>query len=292
METIKSLQNTTFDTLYIAFNEAFKDYDTQWTKEEFQAMLHRRGFVPELSFGAFEKEKLVAFTLNGIGLYKNARTVYDTGTGTIKEYRGKGLATKIFEHSLPYLKEAHIETYLLEVLQHNTKAISIYKNMGFKTERAFNYFVQKTENIQTVDRPLDSSYSIRAVDLSEYKTMENFFDFTPSWQNSFEAINRKAEDFKVLGAFNANDLVGHCILEPKSGDLTQIAVSKLHRRKGIASLLFKEIMNYNQHHSIKIINIQTDCLSITAFLESKNIGITGSQFEMIKEIQVPVHSDL
>lgn len=291
MEIIKSLQNTAFDVIYITFKEAFKDYETQWTKEELQAMLHRRGFVPELSFGAFEKDKLIAFTLNGVGLYKNVKTAYDTGTGTIKEYRGKGLATKIFAHSLPYLKEANIETYLLEVMQHNTKAISIYKNMGFKTERAFNYFVQKMENIQVTHKKLDSNYSIRAVDLSDYKTMENFFDFTPSWQNSFEAIHRKAEDFKILGAFNDNELVGHCILEPKSGDLTQIAVSKLHRRKGIASLLFKEILNYNQHPSIKIINTQTDCHSITAFLASKNIGITGKQFEMIKEIQVPVNSD-
>lgn len=292
MEIIKSLQNTAFDVIYIAFKEAFKDYETQWTKEEFQAMLHRRGYVPELSFGAFEKDKLIAFTLNGVGFYNNARTAYDTGTGTIKEYRGKGLATKIFAHSLPFLKEALIETYLLEVLQQNTKAIRVYENLGFKIARAFHYFVQKVENIKVADRQWDPIYSIKSVDLSEYKTMNSFFDFTPSWQNSFDAINRKAKDFKILGAFNDSELVGHCILEPKSGDITQIAVSKLHRRKGIASLLFKEILDYNQHPSIKIINTQTDCHSITAFLASKNIGITGNQFEMIKEIQVPVNNAL
>ncbi len=156
--------------------------------------------------------------------------------------------------------------------------------MGFNTERAFNYFVQKLENIKVADRPLDPTYSIRTVDLSEYKNMQTFFDFTPSWQNSFEAINRKAEDFIILGAFNNNELVGHCILEPKSGDLTQIAVSKLHRRKGIASVLLKEIITYNQNPSLKIINTQTDCESITAFLASKNIAITGKQFEMRKEV--------
>jgi ribosomal protein S18 acetylase RimI-like enzyme len=285
MEIIKSLNNTEFDSLYIAFKGAFKDYEIQWTKNELHTMLHRRGFVPELSFGAFEKDKLIAFTLNGIGLYKNVKTAYDTGTGTIKEYRGKGLATKIFEYSLPYLKKANIENYLLEVLQYNTKAISIYKNIGFKIEREFNYFVQKVENIKVKDRQLDSIYSIRLLDLSGYKTMNSFFDFIPSWQNSFVAINRKLEDFKILGAFKENELVGHCILEPKSGDITQIAVNKLHRRKGIASLLFKEILNYNKHHSIKIINTQTDCHSIIEFLKSKDISITGKLFEMIKEIQ-------
>lgn len=286
MEIIKSLTDTDFESLYIAFNEAFKDYESQWTKEEFQTMLRRRGFVAELSFGAFEKNNLVAFTLNGVGFHKNIRTAYDTGTGTIKEYRGKGLATKIFEHSLPYLKEANIENYLLEVIQHNSKAISIYKNMGFKTAREFNYFVQNVENIKEIDREFDTSYSVRLVNLSEHKTMATFFDFIPSWQNSFDAINRSIADFKILGAYKDEELVGHCILAPKTGDLTQIAVSKLHRRKGIASLLFKEIMNYNHHHSIKIINTQTDCLSITAFLASKNIAIKGKQYEMIKNIKV------
>jgi len=284
MEIIKSLSNTDIDKLYIAFKEAFKDYEMQLTKNELHEMLHRRGFAPELSFGAFEKDKLIAFTFNGIGLYKNAKTAYDTGTGTIEGFRGKGLATKIFEYSLPYLREANVENYLLEVLQHNTKAISIYKNLGFKTEREFNYFVQNVEDIKLKNRQSNSIYSIRLLNLPEYKTMNSFFDFIPSWQNNFDAINRGLEDFKILGAFKENELVGHCILEAKSGDITQIAVNKLHRRKGIASLLFNEILNYNQHHSIKIINSQTDCHSIIEFLASKNISITGKQFEMVKEI--------
>ena len=284
MEIIKSLNNVEFDILYKAFKEAFKDYEIQVTKNELQVMLHRRGFVPKLSFGAFENDKLIAFTLNGIGLNNSVKTAYDTGTGTIKEHRGKGLATRIFEYSLPYLKEVNIESYLLEVLQHNTKAISIYKNLGFKIEREFNYFVQKVESIKLKNIQLEPIYFTKLIDLSEYKTMNSFFDFLPSWQNSFEAVNRKLEDFKILGAFKGNELVGHCILEPKSGDITQIAVNKLHRRKGIASSLFKEILNYNNHHSVKIVNIQTDCHSLIKFLESKDISITGKQFEMIKKL--------
>ncbi len=284
MEKIKSLQNIEFEPLYAAFNEAFKDYETQWSKDAFKAMLERRGFVPELSFGAFENEKLVAFTLNGIGYFQNAKTAYDTGTGTIKEFRGKGLATKIFEYSIPFLKEAKIEKYLLEVLQHNTKAISVYKNLGFTVVREFNYFVEKVEHIEIPKKPVAPSYSIKEMDLTEVEQMESFFDFQPSWQNSFEAINRLLESFKILGAFKENQLVGHCIFEPKSGDIAQLAVDKNHRRKGIASALFREILKYNLHHSIKIINTQTDCKAITAFLASMNIGISGKQFEMIKEL--------
>ena len=50
-------------------------------------MLIRRGYVPKLSFAAFDNGKIVAFTLNGIGMFNGIRTAYDTGTETVKEYR-------------------------------------------------------------------------------------------------------------------------------------------------------------------------------------------------------------
>jgi len=281
---IKSLNNVGFDILYLAFKEAFKDYEMQLTKSELYSMLNRRGFNPDLSFGAFEKDKLVSFTFNGVGFYNNLKTAYDTGTGTIENYRGKGLATRIFNYSIPYLKKANIKIYLLEVLQHNTKAISIYQNLGFKIKRAFNYFIQENEKVKLSDKQLKQNYFIQTIDLPDYEIMSNILDFVPSWQNSFESITRKLEDFIILGAFNEQELVGYCILESKTGDITQIAVNKLYRRNGLGSLLLKETLKHNQYHSVKIINTPIDCNSITKFLEAQNIGISGKQYEMIMEI--------
>jgi ribosomal protein S18 acetylase RimI-like enzyme len=85
-----------------------------------------------LSFGAFKNEDLLAFTFNGIGEYHGIKTAYDTGTGTLKEYRGQGLAKCIFQHSLPFLEEAGIRQYLLEVLQHNEGAVALYKKWVLK----------------------------------------------------------------------------------------------------------------------------------------------------------------
>ncbi len=101
-------------------SQAFADYEFQPNAEELRTMWKRRGFDPELSFAAFEGSTIVAFTLNGIGTFSGIRMAYDTGTGTLPAYRGQGLATKIFNYSIPYLKEANINHYLLEVLQHNT----------------------------------------------------------------------------------------------------------------------------------------------------------------------------
>ena len=144
---IKSLAKTDFDTIFKAFNQAFADYEIKINDVQLKAMLKRRGYHPELSFAAFDGNEIVAFTLNGIGNFNGVSTAYDTGTGTLKAYRGQGLATKIFEHSIPHLKEANIGQYLLEVLQHNTKAVSVYRNLGFEVSREFHYFMQKNEEI-------------------------------------------------------------------------------------------------------------------------------------------------
>lgn len=44
-----------------------------------ESMLHRCGFVPELSFAAFQNNKIVSFTFNGIDHYKGIKTAYGTG---------------------------------------------------------------------------------------------------------------------------------------------------------------------------------------------------------------------
>jgi ribosomal protein S18 acetylase RimI-like enzyme len=284
MTEIKSLENIDFDSIFEAFSQAFIDYEFQLSKRQLQAMLKRRGFIPNASFAAFEGNKIVSFVLNGIGKYNGIQTAYDTGTGTLKNYRGKGLATAIFEYSIPYLRKMNINQYLLEVLQHNTKAFSVYKKLGFEVVREFNYYIQKNEEVNYKAKPLYSSNIIKKFDLVEYGSISDFWDFYPSWQNSFESIQRSAEEFICLGVFNGKNLIGYCIFDPHSGDITQIAVDKQNRRNGIATLLLGEMIKLNKNNTIYIGNTDILCDSINSFLKSKNIDIKGKQYEMIKTI--------
>lgn len=281
---IKSLGKIDFETISVAFGKAFADYDIQLNADELKTMWKRRGFNPDLSFAAFENDNIVAFTLNGIGYFKGVKMAYDTGTGTLKDYRGQGLATKIFEYSIPFLKEANINHYLLEVLQHNTKAVSVYRKIGFKVTREFNYFSWKNEEIEDETKNSDTSYQIESFDIDQYDSISDFWDFDPSWQNSFESIRRTREDFIYLGVFEDRKIVGYCIFEPNSGDITQIAVDKAHRRNGIASLLLQRVSKLNKNAKTKLLNTDSICSSIVDFLKSKNIEITGKQFEMIKDL--------
>ncbi len=284
MIQIKSLKGIHFDLIFTAFNAAFHDYEIKIDKEELQSMLNRRGFVSDLSFAAFKDDQIVAFTLNGIGTFNGLKTAYDTGTGTIEEFRGQGLASQIFEYSIPFLKEAKVSQYLLEVLQHNTKAVSIYKKLGFEISREFNYFVQAQNEINLKLNKTLPSYKIELTDIGKCESKKAYGDFNPSWQNSFESISRDTSRFKFMGAYQEDDLLGFCIFEPSSGDITQISVNKTHRRKGIASCLLGEVLKYNQHDSVKIINTEINCDSINEFLLSHSIPQSGKQFEMIKQL--------
>lgn len=281
---IKSLGNTSFDELYEAFGQAFADYEIRLNKAEHLAMLKRRGFNPELSFAAFDEDKIVSFTCNGIGDFYGVPTAYDTGTGTLKDYRGQGLATKVFEYSIPYLKQAGIIEYLLEVLQHNTGAVSVYRKIGFEVSREFYYFRLETNQIRNEVKCISFPYLIQPIDINKYESIPSFWDFKPSWQNSMKSINRSPEGFSSLGMFTDNKLIGYGVLEPATGDITQIAVDRLYRRKGIGSLLFAKMIEANKLDSIKIVNTDIECNSITAFLLSKNIKPAGKQFEMIKKL--------
>ena len=281
---IKSLGKTDFETITKACIKAFADYELQLDAEELKTMWKRRGFNPDLSFAAFEGEDIVAYTLNGIGDFNGIKMAYDTGTGTLKEYRGQGLATKIFEYSIPYLKAANINHYLLEVLQHNTKAVSVYRKIGFEVTREFNYFIWKNEELKNKIKKIEIPCSIAEIEIEKHVFVSDFWDFYPSWQNSFESIQRTREDFISLGAFTEGKLIGYCVFEPISGDITQIAIDKPHRRKGIASLLLHEVGKLNKNAKMKLVNTDISCSSIVEFLKVKDIEILGKQFEMIKEI--------
>lgn len=284
MPIVKSLENIPLDTLFGAFHEAFHDYEVQFTKRDFVAMLQRRGFDPKLSFGAFDKSKLVAFTFNGIGNYNGIKRAYDTGTGTIKAYRNKGLASKIFNISIPYLQQAGISSYLLEVLKHNTQAISIYKKLGFTVSREYSYFYASPNDlIKNNNSQFPGSIIVEST-VNRIETHQTFWDFAPSWQNGIESIKRDINKFKILEAQQDGNCIGYIIFEPTSGDIPQLAVDKVHRRKGIASTLLQHALEINKSSKIKVINIDSECSSLHSFLEYHGISKQGGQFEMIKNI--------
>lgn len=276
---IRNLEHTDFDTLFHGFEKAFADYEIHFEKEEVRSMLKRRGYNPQLSFAAFDKGEIIAFTLNGTGTFKGVPTAYDTGTGTVKEYRGQSIAGKIFTYSLPFLKEAGISQYLLEVLQNNQKAIGVYRRMNFEVTREFDCFRQTIKQID--NRKVNTDCIIEQVDTNSIKQAQHYCDFNPSWQNSMESIERGISELTCLGAFLNGKMVGYCVFDVHTGDLSQMAVQSEYRRKSIASRLLQETLVRLETDFIKVLNISSDNPTMPTFLQSKDIPLASKQFEMV-----------
>ena len=250
---IHSLESVSFKDLYAAFSSAFKDYDFSLNADELRRMLDRRGYNPQLSFGAFFEGRLISFVFNGTGMYNNILTAYDTGTGTVPSFRGLHLTQKIFTFSLELIYQQGVRQYVLEVLQHILQV---------------NH---------TACRILPS-------DLKNCLNQTAWFDFHPSWQNDRASLERGIDNLDILGAYEREELVGFVIFEPASGDISSLAVAKDYRRKGIGKSLLKSAVSHFQSDVLKFTNVDCDCESVTGFLSSLGLTPKGQQFEMVRKI--------
>jgi ribosomal protein S18 acetylase RimI-like enzyme len=279
--TIRSLEDVTFDDLFNAFHSAFADYEISISKEELRLMLIRRGFDASLSVGAFDGGRLVSFILNGIGTFQGVSTAYDTGTGTAKAYRGQGLVTRLFKESLPALREAGIQQYLLEVLQNNDKAVSLYKRLGFEVTRSFHYYRQSQSQLTLPRKALPEGFSLQETQLPAGGIAESFADFHPSWQNAIEAFHRNPDTFYCVTCYHEDIPVGYGIAELENGDISWLSVDKKHRRKGIGTALLKSLLDKIPSEPVKVVNTASDAESLNTFLEVCGFPLGGKQYEML-----------
>jgi len=97
-------------------------------------------------------------------------------------------------------------------------------------------------------------------------------------------VERRLTDFRMWGVFAEETLAGYCIFEPNSGDITQLAVSRSHRNRGLATCMLREALQINRHKNLKLINTDTRCEAMTRWAESIGLTLQGKQFEMVKEI--------
>ncbi len=284
MIIVKPLTGIDIAIINSAWQDAFKDYPVSWTKTDIEKMLVRRGYVPELSFGAFEGDELVSFTLNCVGEYDGMLSAYDTGTGTRPAFRGRSLAARIFHAAEPFLKQQNIKQYILDVMQDNTNAIAVYKKQGLQITREFNYFVLPADELHLPDKALSEGYQVKEIEFPGREIMQHMWDFHPAWQNSIESVLRVPADIKYIGAFAGDTLAGYGITAYESGDITQIAVDQGHRRQGIGTAILRAMLALNTAPRVKAIATDVDCASINLFLEACGLPRKGCLYEMIKEL--------
>ncbi len=178
MVVTDTLENVDIKELTQAYNLGFSDYQItlSMSEEKLLRTLKKNGYLPTSSVGLFDENKLVGFVLNGV----RDNYCYDSGTAIIPSYRGNGYAHILLEKTLSLLTDQDIHTWVLEVLTNNTKAINLYKSIGFTQQRDFNCYQIKTGTISEHETTISLTRQ-QSITIPHGECL-------PSWQNEVEAI--------------------------------------------------------------------------------------------------------
>ena len=248
------------DDPYPAFAEAFGDYVVKLSpsREQLTEMLTRRGYAAAASIGAFEDERMVAFTLNGI----DGAAAYDTGTGVVPSHRRRGLGLAVMQASIDRLRELGFRRYLLEVIESNHVAEALYRGLGFRETRRFDCWRYSWSGGEDAPAPAAAPLPRAA------------FDVEPSWQSSDASIARAREPHVTLG-----DARGFAVVFPGSGDLAQLFVDRAHRRRGLGTRLLRQAASA-AGKPLRILNVDDRDAGIAAFLAHNGAERFIRQIEM------------
>ncbi|MNO54804.1 putative acetyltransferase [compost metagenome] len=280
---IKNVEDLALEEFTTCFNEAFSDYVIPFrvTPAHLADKFAGAGVNYQMSFGAFDHDKQVAFVMHGIGDRNGERTAYNTGTGVIPLYRGRRIVEQIYRHAFPILKEHHIQKCLLEVIQTNDKAIKVYNALGFQIHRELVCFKGHID----VNLPADHRQpSITMVRLEEFDwtSVHAYWDFEPSWEQSAHAILRNPHLYDVVTIREDNMICGYAVIKSANGAVLQFGVLREKRNQGFGRSLFHWIGK--RHANITIINVDKRDKNSIRFLQGIGLDAYIEQYEMEKDL--------
>jgi len=270
--------------IFRTFMEAFSDYALDMSYMTEKSMYNRfvkNGTDFESSVGVFNGAKMSGFTMIGIDNWKNSLAAFDVGTGIIKEYRGKGIARKMFDHAVPLLKEKGVNKFYLEVLQENEPAIKAYEKTGFRIAKEFDCYklVLDSPDLETNPSPF---IEIMETGINEITHFKDFLDWEPSWENSLNAITRIRGEIYLFKAVYEGTDAGILAYYLGLNWIMILVVGRSFRRKGIASSLLKHLLsnNFIKEPEVKLINVESTDPGMKQFLRNKSFEIYVKQYEM------------
>ena len=267
---LKSLENTPIADIVNAFNQSFADYELpfQFTTETMQQKIQFEDIDLKYSVGAFDNDKLVGFIFFGL----DGTTAWDGGTGVIPAYRGQKLTQRMLQYSYPILKAQGINHVLLEVLENNIGARSIYERAGFSITRKLHGYkgqvsIDKTHN-----------YQIAVLTDPDFGMLSKLCDFKFAWQQMDKRIQNRANIITTICIRDNNEIVAYMHFDAKASRVHQFGTAESHRRKGMATALFQYLAQ-NCATPILVVNVE-DASEANIFIQSTGLAHLISQFEM------------
>ncbi|KAG5440546.1 hypothetical protein PCK2_000371 [Pneumocystis canis] len=103
-------------------------------------------YRPDLCFLAIEEDIIVGTIICKLENHKKYLRGYIAMLVVKKEYRRRGIASKMVEKILTIMKEKNIDEVTLETEVTNREAIILYENFGFiRDKRLYRYYLNTSD---------------------------------------------------------------------------------------------------------------------------------------------------
>ena len=188
---VKNLSGVSFEIIVDSFLEAFDNYYVKMPVD--RAYYRQRWKAAKVdyncSYGMFDGDLLVGFIIHAIDQRQGKRTAFNTGTGVIPGYRGRGIVKSIYTYAFKDLLEKGIEKSTLEVISENDRALAVYQRVGFRICRTYKCFSG------TITLESASPYDLSEIELTEVDWSRLPNQSLYSWDNQKESIVRGSYRF-------------------------------------------------------------------------------------------------
>ena len=276
------------EQLHRTFQDAFSDYEVDMssvTEERLSVRCAKNGVDWDASVGAFDGEWMVGFTLIGIDEWQGGLAAFDAATGIVADHRGQGLAKAMFEHALPGLEKRGVGAFVLEVLKNNEPAIRAYRKAGFEIRRELNGFRQRISDLVSGSAEMES-LPIHRIDREIAAGLAEYADWTPSWENSFNGIERIPDDLVALGAFDGDQCVGGAVYSPMLDWVLTLVVAPSHRRRGVGTALIRRLAEAlpESVEALRLLNVDGSDEGMLRFLAGLGFESLVDQYEMVRPV--------
>lgn len=268
---IRSLSKTPLQEIIDCLLISFEDYfvpmpsDINYWRDRFKGAR----VDLDLSYGAFDAEKLVGFIIHGIDDYNGLRTAFNTGTGVIPGFRGQKVVDQIYTYAIPQLQQKGIQQCALEVIQDNHRAIRVYERIGFSITRNFLCFKgQLSQAIETTHLTPVSFESVQHL-----RADHQYY----SWDNVKAAIQTAGSIYTTYLVEEEGKELGFFTVNPKNGYLAQYEAEV-----DAFPLLLASIQSI--HPEVRVNNVDQERAEVVLFFLSAGLDNHIDQYEMVMPI--------
>jgi len=174
--------------------------------------------------------------------------------------------------------------FLLEVLHGNEPAIKAYRKSGFEIERTLRSYVADTAILRNL--PTSEGIDVHCADAAAVESLIPEADWTPSFENRFNAHLAIPDQVTFYGAYDGNECVGAVVYCKKLNWLLSLLVKRTHRHRGIGRSLMQHLAGTIPEVVSKLaaLNVDGEDASMEAFLKAIGFSHLIDQYEMSRDL--------